>query len=129
MNKILHPFDQQLSYTNSRFYPVFIHITDERGHLSFTGVQAPDIHGNCMGGCGQIDMEYDHKDKTHNDNRYKHPTPINELRFTKNWTDEMWYEVLKLWHDYHLKNINDIPIETIEWLNNLPDTDRQPNWI
>ena len=129
MKKILHPFDQKF-YCGSgeRFFPVYIVITDERGYLSFTGVQAPIHGGNANGGCGQINMEYNHRNPAENDTRYSTPIMPDELRFSKDWDVDTWYSLLHLWHEYHLKKVESVPEIILSLLNALPDTDRTPIW-
>lgn len=128
MKRILHPFDQQF-YGNNRFYPVFISIETERGYLSITGVQSPLPSGNSRGGCGQIVMEYDHRDKLQNDARYHNLITVNELRFSKGWDAEKWYDLLNVWELWHLKQYVDVPQDVVEFLLSLPDTDRHPAWV
>jgi hypothetical protein len=127
MKKILHPFDQKLDW-QQKFFPVFIVVKENYGYLSLTGVQAPLKSGNAKGGCGQIDMEYDHKDKNQNDKRYDTPVMPDELRFAKGWDAETWYTLLDIWSKWHLKDMTDVPQDVIDWLSTLPDTDRIPNW-
>jgi len=131
MKKILHPFDQKFycgSGERLRFFPVYIVITDERGYLSFTGVQAPTLDGNAKGGSGQINMEYNHRNPAENDTRYSTPIMPDELRFSKDWDVDTWYSLLHLWHEYHLKRVESVPEIILSLLNALPDTDRTPIW-
>lgn len=127
MKKVLHPFCQKLNYQDI-FSPVFIVVETERDYLSITGVQAPLKSGNSKGSCGQIDMEYDHKDKTQNSKRWEYLTKVDELRFAKNWDAEMWYTLLDIWSKWHLKKMVDVPQDVLDWLVALPNTDRTPNW-
>lgn len=82
-----------------------------------------------MGGCGQIDMEYWHRDETQNDERYNHLTKPEELRFTKGWSADLWLELLDVWSKYHLKKLDEVPAYVWEWLDSLPVSTRTPAWV
>jgi hypothetical protein len=162
--KIIHPCDCPVG---NRKYPMFCKINLLEGKLSISGVVGPNTHGNAMGGCGQIDMEFDHKDKTHNDKRYSNLIKPSELRFSKGWNIDKWYKFLEIWHTWHLNDLKagcehqralgweeegydkhpsepcptcgykygsawhkvEIPNNVINFLKELPNTDRKPNWI
>lgn len=96
-------------------------------HLSFTGVIGPRPSGNCYGSCGQIDMGFDHRDKSQNDTRYSEPIRATAFRFAPGWGISKWYDLLEMWHTYHLKS-DPLPQSVIDWVLNLPDTDKQPAW-
>jgi hypothetical protein len=42
----------------------------EDGRFSISGVIGPLPSGNALGGCGQIDMEFAHRNDNDNDKRY-----------------------------------------------------------
>jgi hypothetical protein len=102
MKKVIHPCD--VPTWNGRKFPMFCKIKFEDGRLSITGVIGPTVHGNAMGGCGQIDMEFDHANPEHNDSRYSEPVKASSLRFAPGWTSAKWYKFLEYWHDWHLND-------------------------
>lgn len=129
MRIILHPFDQRF-YGSDNFYPVFILVEIKYNYLSITGVQAPLKDGNARGSGGQINWEYEHRNKAQNAPcSFGNLIEVKDLRFSKGWTAEMWYTLLEYWEDWHLKNRESIPSSVLDWLLRLPETDRTPNWI
>ena len=105
MKKVIHPFDRSF-YGEGKKYPVFFKIKFEDGKLSITGVESPLPSGNCRGGCGQIDMEYEHRKPEHNDKRYDQPIKASSLRFSKGWDSENWLQFLEYWHLWHLNDMH-----------------------
>jgi hypothetical protein len=144
---------------------VYINIKYNDGCLSITGVIGPRPSGNCYGGCGQIDMEFAHRNPADNDKRNNHPTPTSEFTWAPGWTADMWLELLDIWNRWHLNDMKsgcehqralgwtsydehpsepcpvcgykygsawlreEVPADVLEWLRELPDTDRQPAWV
>lgn len=146
---------------------MFAKIEFNNGKLSISGVIGPRKSGNAAGGCGQIDMEFDHKDPAQNDNRYSQPIKASELRFSKGWNAEIWYKFLDAWKVWHLNDLKAgcehqralgwekdgydkhpseacptcgyefgsawntvaVPVEVVNFLRELPVTDRQPAWV
>lgn len=105
MHKVLHPFDQDVR-GNGQFCPVFLKVeVTEDGRLSISGVIGPQPSGDCLGGAGQISMEYAHRNPADNDRRYDHPTQPSELRFTPGWTAEKWLDLLDIWEKWHLNDM------------------------
>lgn len=84
---------------------IFIKATVKDGKLSISGVIGPTANGNCRGGCGQIDMEFMHRNPAHNDKRYSDPIPPEEIRFAPGWDAEKWFDLLEIWHDWHLNDM------------------------
>lgn len=103
--KTVHPCDVDCR-GNGRKYPMFAKIELKDGKLSISGVIGPTRYGNAMGGCGQIDMEFDHKNPAHNDKRYGQPTKASELRFAPGWNTERWYKFLEAWKLWHLNDLH-----------------------
>jgi hypothetical protein len=95
---------------------------DER--LSIHGVIGPLKYGNALGGCGQIDMEFEHKNPEDNDCKYLIQT--KDINFAKGWNTEKWYMFLDIWKNCHLKDVSEY---IIGWIWNLPDTDKTPAWV
>jgi len=87
---------------------LFVKIEYKNKKLSISGVIGPLRSGNATGGCGQIDMEFAHRDQKDNDLRYKfedliHPSQID---YAKSWTDTMWLDLLDAWKKWHLNDMN-----------------------
>lgn len=103
MNKIIHPCD--VPEYDGKKYPMFCRIEFKDGELSITGVIGPRAGGNANGGCGQIDMGFDHADPAQNDKRYTHPVTAASLRFAPGWDRRKWHKFLDIWHTWHLNNM------------------------
>lgn len=84
---------------------IFIKATVKDGKLSISGVIGPTANGNCRGGCGQIDMEFMHRNPAHDDKRYFDPIPPDQIRFAPGWNAERWFDLLEIWHDWHLNDM------------------------
>jgi len=76
------------------------------GRLSISGVIGPLPSGNALGACGQIDMEFHHRNPAHNDKRYDNPTRPSDIRFRPGWTVTKWYQFLDDWKTYHLNDMH-----------------------
>lgn len=106
---------------------VFLKIKYVEGtHLSISGVIGPRHTGNAWS-CGQIDMEFAHRDPADNDSRYTTLIRPSDFVFAKGWTAETWLDLLDTWSVWHLKE--DVPTETLDFLDSLPDTDKTPAWV
>lgn len=105
MSKIVvHPCDLYDEYYK-KWIPIFCKIEFTGGNLSISGVIGPKRDGNAYGGCGQIDMEFDHKNKEDNDSRYSNPIKAEDLKFSDGWNKTKWYKFLEIWKHYHLNNM------------------------
>jgi hypothetical protein len=99
------------------------------GELSVTGTEAPLPSGNALGSTGQIDMKYKHANKEEDDTRYKEEelTKPEQISFAKGWNTYKWFKLLSIWKHKHLtKNLTN---EELQFLNSLPETDKQPAWV
>ncbi len=105
---------------------VYIKAGTERGYLSISGVIGPSRGGNAYGGCGQIDMEFDHRNEADNDSRYDTPIKPQEFNFAKGWNAQLWLDLLDIWKQWHIKK--GCPQSVIDFIDELPDTDRQLAW-
>ena len=85
---------------------IFCKIEIKEGVLSISGAIGPLPSGNCIGGCGQINMEFDHRDKAHNDRRYANPIKAEEINFAPGWGQDMWYDFLEVWKLWHINDMN-----------------------
>lgn len=102
--KIVHPCN--VPGWDGKNHPMFCKIEiDDKGTLSISGVIGPRKSGNAFGGCGQIDMEFDHLNKAHNDRRYTDPIKASDLTFMKGWDQATWYKFLAIWADWHLNDM------------------------
>lgn len=107
----------------------FFKITDERKYLSFTGVIGPTASGNSRGGCGQIDMEFQHRYAADDDIRWGHLIAPTEIKFEPGWDVFNWLDFLDLWKRWHMVSIDKVPKEVIDQINALPYTDKEPAWV
>lgn len=83
---------------------VFCKITLTDGKLSITGVEGPTASGNARGGCGQIDMGYEHSTAKNNDPRY-HRYRKTPASYGPGWDRAKWQRFLDVWHDWHLNDM------------------------
>jgi hypothetical protein len=100
-----------------------------QNYLSIMGVIGALPSGNSRGGCGQINMEFAHRNPADNDKRYANPIKPSVINFAKGWNAEKWYDLLDIWKKYHMQTTNTIPIAVKTFLVNLPDGDKKPAWI
>jgi Zn ribbon nucleic-acid-binding protein len=80
---------------------------DDKNSLSISGVIGPTRGGNARGGCGQIDMEFYHFDKSENDSRYDEQYLIKagDFNFADGWSAGNWYQFLHVWKRWHLNDM------------------------
>lgn len=105
MNKIIRP--GCLTYED-KSVSVYCRIQYENNRLSITGVIGPMRNGNAHGGCGQIDMEFDHFNKADNDSRYSENDLIKaeDFLFATGWSSDLWYAFLSVWKRWHLNDLH-----------------------
>lgn len=66
------------------------------------------IYGKTRGlGFGQINL-------------YFNDTNSSSIKFSKNWNLELWKELLGIWKEYNLKEVNEIPLKVIKQIADLP---------
>jgi len=170
--KVIHPYNMKDAWRKNA-YPVFMKIELEKGKLSITGVEGPLPSGNCKGGCGQINMNFDY----HCIDSY-----------AKEWDVKTLSKLFEIWEKYHLNDLHagcehqralgwedilldpgqpktqknmaswtypkdhpggvlakpcpicgyefgtkwlkeEIPVDVLEWLKGLPNTDKTPAWV
>jgi hypothetical protein len=81
-------------------------VYDKDGKLSVTGVIGPLPSGNSLGSCGQIDMEFAHRNLNDDDQRYVGELiKPEDISFAKGWNREKWLDFLDVWHKYHLNDM------------------------
>lgn len=84
---------------------VYIEAELKDGKLSLHGCIGPTSNGNALGGCGQIDMEFAHRNSADNDKRYTHPIKPNEIKFVNGWTVNKWFDLLDIWQKWHMNDM------------------------
>lgn len=102
MNKILRIGTMQIGGRRGSIY-CKIELVD--GMFSISGVIAPLPSGNSLGGCGQIDMEFAHRNMEDNDNRYSNLIYPEDIKFAEGWNKELWLDFLDIWKKYHLNDM------------------------
>lgn len=84
---------------------IFCKIEIKEGKLSISGVIGPKSDGNCYGSCGQIDIEFAHRNSSDNDDRYSKPIQPSEIQFAPGWNTEKWFDFLDIWKRWHLNDM------------------------
>lgn len=84
---------------------IFCKISVEGGKLSISGVIAPLLSGNARGGCGQIDMEFEHRNARHDDHRYGDLVKPSDIDFAPGWDRDKWWDFLEIWKQWHLNDM------------------------
>lgn len=79
---------------------------DDAGKLSISGVIGPLLSGNALGGCGQIDTDFAHRNPADDDRRVSNPIKPEDIRFAPGWNREKWLDFLDAWHGYHLNDMH-----------------------
>lgn len=102
MQKIINPGSYEIDGQNA---PIFCKIKIKGGKLSISGVIGPTNNGNSRGGCGQIDMEFEHRNERDNDERYSDLIKASDITFTPGWNSEIWFDFLDTWKQYHLNDM------------------------
>ena len=78
---------------------VFIKAKIKDGELSISGVIGP-MHS------GQIDMEFAHRNPMDNDKRTRDLIKPEDIKFAPGWTADLWYDLLDIWHKWHLNHMH-----------------------
>ncbi len=84
---------------------LFIKAEIEDGKLSISGVIGPKSNGDARGGCGQICMEFAHRNPQDNDGRTTKPIKPEEIEFAAGWTADRWLDLLDIWEAWHLNDM------------------------
>ena len=123
MLKILNP---GRVLVNGIYRQVFISVLlGDRG-LSISGVIGALASGNCFGSCGQIDMEFNHRDPSQNTDRFGDIISETSIKYDPAWTSEKWLDLLDIWSKWHSKH--DIPAEVVKMLEDLPESKKECPW-
>ena len=91
---------------NNRRGDVYCKVEFKDDKLSISGVIAPLPNGNALGGCGQIDMEFEHRNPADNDKRYADNLIMaDDIKFAKGWDKEKRFDFLEVWKNWHLNDM------------------------
>jgi len=90
---------------DNRIASIFIKAEFENGKFSMSGVIGPLSNGDALGGCGQINMEFDHRNKKDNDDRYSELITPDKITFANGWNAEKFYDLLDIWGKWHLNDM------------------------
>lgn len=101
--KVINPASVPVS--PHRKVPMFCKISWKDGNLSISGVIGPKSNGDAVGGCGQIDMEFRHRNPAHDDERYQDLITPEQLDFCPGWNEEKWLSFLDIWKEWHLNDM------------------------
>lgn len=80
-------------HPEGRPFSTFCTIKFEGGKLSITGVEGPLSSGNCIGSCGQIDME-------------AAKVPAEEWTFAEGWDAATLARFWQAWDEWHLNDMH-----------------------
>lgn len=103
MLKIVRPGKIEVRENYRKSFFCTIRLND--GKLSISGVIGPLPSGNCSGGCGQIDMEFAHRNPDDNDKRYSNLIKPSDITFAPGWDKEKWFDFLEVWSKWHLNDM------------------------
>ncbi|MBK9272780.1 MAG: hypothetical protein IPM48_14440 [Saprospiraceae bacterium] len=70
--------------------------------LSISGVIGPRKSGNADGSCGQIDMDFWHRDGKYRDDKLIKP---KDIKFSEGWDAIKWLDFLDVWENWHLNDL------------------------
>jgi len=102
-------------FRDDRRSNLFIKANIEDGKFLISGVIGPRANGDADGGCGQISMEFAHRDPAHNDRRYSQPIPPEQIEFAPEWNADKWLDLLDAWHKWHLNDMKAGCEHQAEW--------------
>lgn len=97
MKKIINPYRSK-TY-GGRSYNVYMEIEIKDGRLSISGVEGPLPSGNCLGSCGQIDMNFKEYDKRGYMN-------LSDVQLNAGWTRAKLKKFFDIWARWHLNDMN-----------------------
>lgn len=97
----MHIYDHKRS---NIFCKIEVKEEKEVKSLSISGVIGPRSSGNADGGCGQIDMEFEHRNPKDNDKRYTSPVLAKDIDFAPGWNITKWFDFLDVWQKWHMNN-------------------------
>lgn len=86
--KVIQPYNGKT--WGGRSFRVYVKIEYKDGNLSLVGVEGALPSGNCLGGCGQIDMHFNLEDYTP----------------SKGWNKASILQLMEIWKVYHLNDMH-----------------------
>jgi len=103
-----------------RYANLYCTVEDRKdsGELTFTGVVGPLRSGNALGSCGQINMEFAHRNPE--DNKYPNPIDASAIHFAPGWSEDKWLDFLDAWNRWHLNNMRAGSKIQEDWLRKYP---------
>ena len=90
---------------NGKRASIFIRAELKDGNLSISGTIGPLSSGNALGGSGQIDMEFEHRNPDDNDKRYSNLVKASSIKYAVGWDKEKWLDLLDVWKKWHLNDL------------------------
>lgn len=129
MKRILNPGKFRIGKYRRNIFIKVSAPAETGDYLSVSGVIGPRRSGNSYGGCGQIDMEFKHRNSIDNDYRHTNLIKPSDITFSGGWDTVKWYNLLDAWKKWHLKDMSTIPQNEIDFLFSLPETEVTPAWI
>ena len=91
---------------NGRRANIYVRARYDDGVLSITGVVGPTAGGNALGGCGQIDGQFAHRNREDDDTRYSQLVKPGDIGFAPEWTADLWLGLLDVWQEWHLNDLH-----------------------
>ena len=79
---------------------IFCSVKIKNDTLHISGVIGPKYNGDAIGSCGQIDMDFQHRNQKGTDLI----TP-DQIAFNSDWNSETWFDFLDLWKNWHLNDM------------------------
>ncbi len=105
MYKIMRIGTIQINEQSAEQANVYFKAEFKGGKFSMSGVVGPLSSGNCLGGCGQINMEFKHRNNEDDDKRYNKLITPQDITFAPGWDKEKLFDVLDIWEKWHLNDM------------------------
>lgn len=105
MEKVMRIGTLDVGHPSGRQADLYIKAEVKDGKLSISGVVGPKRNGDAQGGCGQIDMEFAHRNPADNDKRTTSPIKPDDIIFASCWTSDLWLDLLDVWDKWHLNDM------------------------
>jgi hypothetical protein len=104
MNKIMRV--GTIDVNRGKVANIYIKAQYKGGKLSISGVVGPLPSGNALGGAGQIEMEFAHRNPSDDDKRYGNDLlRASDIRYAVGWDAEKWLDLLDIWKEWHLNDL------------------------
>ena len=127
IKKVINPGSIEIDGKRAEIF-CKVEMTDEK--ISISGVIGPKRNGDALGSCGQIDMEFKHKETKDDDKRYTNLITPEEIIFNDGWNESKWFDFLSIWKKWHL---NDMKAscehqEALGWMDQASEEVTFYNW-